>query len=130
MKNNATAELQNVALFLSEYNLIINTLTERMGNMFPPDWEVSERIAVEFCDITRKDIEKLMFKRKHELDTKLLLFAIQKTVNFESLLSRRFTGVTLEQHKQDLKEKKEKDIKVRYRNADGFNSYELKISLP
>ena len=50
--------------------------------MFPPDWEVSERIAVEFCDITRKDIEKLMFKRKHELDTKLLLFAIQKTVNF------------------------------------------------
>lgn len=84
-----------------------------MGNMFPPDWEVSERIAVEFCDITRNDIEKLMFKRKHELDTKLLLFAIQKTVNFESLLSRRFTGITLEQHKQDLQEKKEKESKVR-----------------
>ena len=83
-----------------------------MGNMFPPDWDVSERIAVEFCDITRKEIEKLMFKRKHELDTKLLLFAIQKTVNFESLLSRRFTGVTLEQHKQDLIDKREKDNKV------------------
>ena len=81
---------------------------ERIGNMFPPDWDVSERIAVEFCDVTRKDIEKLMFRRKHELDTKLLLFAIQKTVNFESLLSRRFTGVTLEQHKIDLKEKENK----------------------
>ena len=93
------------------YSFLLKS-SERMGNMFPPDWEVSERIAVEFCDITRKEIEKLMFKRKHELDTKLLLFAIQKTVNFESLLSRRFTGVTLEQHKQDLKDKRENDNKV------------------
>ena len=62
--------------------------------MFPPDWEISERLAVEFCYITRKDLETIMFKRKHELDIKLLLHAIQKTVNFESLLSRRFAGVT------------------------------------
>ena len=83
-----------------------------MGNMFPPDWEVSERIAVAFCDITRKDLEKLMFKRKHELDTKLLLHAIQKTVNFESLLSRRFPGVTLDQYQQELHDRKEKESKV------------------
>ena len=31
---------------------------ERIGNMFPPDWDVSERIAVEFCDVTRKDSNK------------------------------------------------------------------------
>ena len=80
--------------------------------MFPPDWEVSERIAVAFCDITRKDLEKLMFKRKHELDTKLLLHAIQKTVNFESLLSRRFPGVTLDQYQQELHDRKEKESKV------------------
>jgi len=26
---------------------------ERLGNMFPDNWEVSERITVEFCNITR-----------------------------------------------------------------------------
>merc|ERR1719510_39754 len=95
---------------------------ERMGTMFPPDWEVSERIAVKFCDITRKDLERLMFKRKHEIDTKLLLHAIQRTVNFESLLSRRFTGVTLDQYQQDLRERKQKESKV-----DSTNPFEEAI---
>jgi hypothetical protein len=37
-----------------------------------------------------------MSKRKSELDVKLLLYAIQRTSNFENLLVRRFNGVTLE----------------------------------
>lgn len=36
-----------------------------------------------------------MAKRKNEIDVKLLLFAIQRTKNFENLLSRRFSGITL-----------------------------------
>nr|CAD7448259.1 unnamed protein product [Timema bartmani] len=64
--------------------------------MFPPDWAVSERITVEFCNITRMELSKLMAKRKSDIDVKLLLFVIQRTSNFENLLSRRFTGITLE----------------------------------
>ncbi len=30
--------------------------------MFPPEWEMSERIAVEFCDVTRRSLEKIMFR--------------------------------------------------------------------
>lgn len=26
---------------------------EKFGSMFPPEWEVSERITVEFCKMTR-----------------------------------------------------------------------------
>ncbi len=66
--------------------------------MFPPEWEMSERIAIEFCDITRRSLEKTMFRRKLEIDTKLLLHAIQRTSNFESLLGRRFMGVNLQQY--------------------------------
>lgn len=29
---------------------------ERMGRIFPVDWEMSERIAVEFCNLTRLEI--------------------------------------------------------------------------
>jgi len=68
---------------------------ERYGPLFPPDWEMSERIAAEFCRVTRVDLGRLLKQRQSEVDTKLLLHAIQKTASFESLLSRRFSGVTL-----------------------------------
>lgn len=69
---------------------------DRLGNMFPQNWEVSERIAVQFCHDTREALSKIMAKRKNEIDVKLLLYAIQKTSAFENLLSRRFIGVTLD----------------------------------
>ncbi|KAJ9589592.1 hypothetical protein L9F63_017177, partial [Diploptera punctata] len=75
---------------------------DKFGPMFPPRWEVSERITVEFCHITRSELSKLMSKRKSEIDVKLLLYAIQRTSNFENLLSRRFTGVTLEESHDNL----------------------------
>lgn len=69
---------------------------DRLGNMYPQNWEVSERIAVQFCHDTREELSKIMSKRKSEIDVKLLLYAIQKTSAFENLLSRRFIGVTLD----------------------------------
>ncbi|XP_018333798.1 vacuolar protein sorting-associated protein 53 homolog [Agrilus planipennis] len=68
---------------------------DKLGTMFPQNWEVSERIAVQFCHDTREELGKILAKRKHEVDVKLLLYAIQKTSNFENLLSRRFTGITI-----------------------------------
>lgn len=68
----------------------------KFGSIFPQDWEVSERIAVQFCHVTREDLAKLMNKRRGEIDVKLLLYAIQRTSNFESLLAKRFVGSTLE----------------------------------
>lgn len=68
----------------------------KFGTIFPQDWEVSERIAVQFCHVTREDLAKLMNKRRGEIDVKLLLYAIQRTSNFELLLAKRFIGSTLE----------------------------------
>ncbi|KXJ70050.1 hypothetical protein RP20_CCG025021 [Aedes albopictus] len=68
---------------------------EKYGSIFPLDWELSERITVQFCTITREELTKIMARRKTEIDVKLLLFAIQKTAVFEQLLDKRFIGVTL-----------------------------------
>ncbi|KAM7353899.1 vacuolar protein sorting 53 [Cochliomyia hominivorax] len=68
---------------------------DKFGTVFPLDWEVSERITVEFCRLTREQLSQIMAKRSHEIDVRLLLFAINKTQAFEQLLSKRFTGVTL-----------------------------------
>jgi hypothetical protein len=37
---------------------------ERHGPIFPPDWEMSERIAAEFCRVTRGDFTRLLGKRR------------------------------------------------------------------
>lgn len=68
---------------------------DKFGAVFPLDWEVSERITVEFCRLTREQLSQIMTKRSNEIDVRLLLFAINKTQAFEQLLSKRFSGVTL-----------------------------------
>lgn len=67
----------------------------RLGKVFPLDWEVSERITIQFCLTTRDNLTSLMQKRRNEIDVKLLLFAISKTQQFELLLAKRFSGLIL-----------------------------------
>uniref|UniRef100_A0A8C5AU26 Vacuolar protein sorting-associated protein 53 homolog n=1 Tax=Gadus morhua TaxID=8049 RepID=A0A8C5AU26_GADMO len=74
---------------------------EKYGHMFPEEWCMTERIAVEFCHITRVELAKVMRTRAKEIEVKLLLFAIQRTTNFEGLLAKRFTGCTLTDKKAD-----------------------------
>ncbi|XP_003227928.2 vacuolar protein sorting-associated protein 53 homolog [Anolis carolinensis] len=68
---------------------------EKYGRMFPPEWCMTERIAVDFCHITRTELAKIMRTRAREIEVKLLLFAIQRTTNFEGFLAKRFSGCTL-----------------------------------
>ncbi|XP_070591512.1 vacuolar protein sorting-associated protein 53 homolog isoform X1 [Erythrolamprus reginae] len=68
---------------------------EKYGRMFPGEWCMTERIAVDFCHITRTELGKIMRTRAREIEVKLLLFAIQRTTNFEGLLAKRFSGSTL-----------------------------------
>lgn len=72
---------------------------EKYGSIFPQDWEISERITAQFCTITKDELTKIMGRRRTEIDVKLLLFAIQKTTNFEQLLDKRFNGTTLNETK-------------------------------
>ncbi|XP_030655923.1 vacuolar protein sorting-associated protein 53 homolog isoform X2 [Nomascus leucogenys] len=68
---------------------------EKYGRMFPREWCMAERIAVEFCHVTRTELAKIMRTRAKEIEVKLLLFAIQRTTNFEGFLAKRFSGCTL-----------------------------------
>ncbi|XP_055982867.1 vacuolar protein sorting-associated protein 53 homolog [Sorex fumeus] len=68
---------------------------EKYGRMFPCEWYMTERIAVEFCHVTRTELAKIMRTRAKEIEVKLLLFAIQRTTNFEGFLAKSFSGCTL-----------------------------------
>ncbi|XP_027198394.2 vacuolar protein sorting 53 [Dermatophagoides pteronyssinus] len=68
---------------------------DKIGFLFPPAWELSECIAVEFCKITRQDLIQVMNNRFIELDVNILLPAISKATAFEKLLQQRFSGSTI-----------------------------------
>ena len=85
---------------------------DKFGRMFPPSWEVSEYIAVEFCKITRRDLAKVMTNRAHELNVNLLLPAIGKAANFEKILSQRFTGITIKELNSEVSTASEKQMKL------------------
>ena len=67
----------------------------RFGEIFPSSWEISERVAVAFCKLTVQMMSVMLERRHHELDVKLLLFAIQRSRMFEEQLAKRYSGVTI-----------------------------------
>ncbi|VDM00518.1 unnamed protein product [Schistocephalus solidus] len=72
------------------------TPTERkIRALFPPEWLVLERLIVEFCRITRKDLEITMQRRRAEITHTLLVFALQRTLAFETSLAKVASGATL-----------------------------------
>lgn len=81
------------------FNWLKNQLMQfegRLGRVFPPRWEVSERIAVEFCRHTTSELSKVMANRQYEINVKNLMFAVSKTAAFESLLCKKYTGISVE----------------------------------
>jgi len=46
-------------------------------------------------------LEKLMIKRRFELDVKLLMYAVQRTNNFEALMCKRFPHNIVYSHSID-----------------------------
>lgn len=53
------------------------------------------------------ELAKVMRTRAKEIEVKLLLFAIQRTTNFEGVLAKRFTGCTLSDIPGVRREKKQ-----------------------
>ncbi|XP_057294888.1 vacuolar protein sorting-associated protein 53 homolog [Hydractinia symbiolongicarpus] len=69
---------------------ILIQFEENFSATFPDEWATEERICVEFCNITKRELEKIMVQKSNEIDVKLLLFAIQRTTTFEAFLAKRF----------------------------------------
>jgi len=119
-----------VSLQLSEYNVLFSSsqdvawldkidrrfawlkrhlidFEEKFAKLFPTTWDICERISVEFCLTTKRELSQIMKQRENAIDVKLLLFAIQRTIAFETFLSKRFTGHTID---ETLPQRKTEDL--------------------
>lgn len=69
---------------------------EKFGFLFPPPWQMSERMVVKFCELTKSSLSHYMKNHPNELKLDSLMFAMTKTTAFETLLSKRFPGDTIQ----------------------------------
>lgn len=65
---------------------------EKYSFLFPPPWQMSERMAIEFCRITKESLHRMMTNYPNEVKLDSLIFAMTKTTAFENLLAKRFIG--------------------------------------
>lgn len=68
---------------------------EKYGFLFPPPWQMSERMATEFCKRTNQSLARLMNNNPNEVNLDALMYATTKTIAFEVLLAKRFSGETI-----------------------------------
>ncbi|KAJ3393548.1 Vacuolar protein sorting-associated protein 53 [Entophlyctis sp. JEL0112] len=64
------------------------------AQIFPPHWKVAENLCERFCADTKKDISDVLVQTEAAIDVKVMLTAIQQTVDFESKVGGRFMAKT------------------------------------
>ncbi|VDP89429.1 unnamed protein product [Echinostoma caproni] len=70
-------------------------LERKLQVLFPAEWHVSEQLVMEFCRMTKTDLEIVMKRRQAELTHNLLIFGLQRTLAFEASLNKIYSGSTL-----------------------------------
>lgn len=88
--SNGQAWLDKVDRRYSWFKRALITYEEECQDIFPEEWGISERFAMDFCAMTRKNLSEQMSSRASDLDVALLLFAIQKTSAFEKQLATKY----------------------------------------
>ncbi|KAK3809950.1 MAG: Vps53-like protein [Benniella sp.] len=63
---------------------------EEHAHIFPPAWDVSRVLCVEFCQGTRADLSDILAKTASTVEVPLLLQVLQMTLDFETQLENRF----------------------------------------
>ncbi|KAL8235754.1 hypothetical protein R6Q59_016835 [Mikania micrantha] len=65
---------------------------EDIWKIFPPSWHVDYLLCIQFCKLTRTQLEDILENLKEKPDVGTLLMALQRTIEFEEELADKFGG--------------------------------------
>ncbi|KAI8814119.1 Vps53-like protein [Cladochytrium replicatum] len=90
--NPEVAGLDNITRRHAWLKRLLKLYDEEHAQVFPPEWNVGELLCEKFCQDTRKDLVEVLAKTDNNMDVKVMLQALQSTLDFEGKLSQRFNG--------------------------------------
>ncbi|XP_021732758.1 vacuolar protein sorting-associated protein 53 A-like [Chenopodium quinoa] len=65
---------------------------EEIWKIFPSSWHVPYLLCIQFCKLTRTQLEEILDNMKEKPDVGTLLLALQRTLEFEEELAEKFGG--------------------------------------
>ncbi|KAI3711318.1 hypothetical protein L2E82_41316 [Cichorium intybus] len=65
---------------------------EEIWKIFPTSWHVDYLLCIQFCKLTRSQLEDILENLKEKPDVGTLLMALQRTIEFEEELAEKFGG--------------------------------------
>ncbi|CAL8094575.1 unnamed protein product [Calicophoron daubneyi] len=86
-------------------------MERRFQLFFPPEWHVTEQLIVEFCRLTKNDLDIVMKRRQAELTHNLIIFGLQRTLAFETTLNKVYSGFVPSEEGGNLETTKPKETK-------------------
>ncbi|KAI8819643.1 Vps53-like protein [Fimicolochytrium jonesii] len=95
--NPEVAGLGDVSRRYAWLKRLLKTFDEEHAVIFPPEWKVAEVLCESFCQDTRRDLGEVLAKADQTMDVKLMLAALQTTIDFEGKLDKRLGVRNLEE---------------------------------
>nr|GEZ24817.1 vacuolar protein sorting-associated protein 53 A [Tanacetum cinerariifolium] len=74
---------------------------EEIWKIFPTSWHVDYLLCIQFCKLTRTQLEDILENLKEKPDVATLLTALRRTIKFEEELAEKFGGIAAHQGNQD-----------------------------
>lgn len=121
--NDEAASLDNISRRYAWMKRMLNLYDEKHVKMFPKSWNTDERLCRNFCTNTSEDIQEVLSRSGRNIKIPILLEALQKTLEFEQYLEKRFTSnhYSLTNTLSPKQESKTKTFHKSIKNA--FDSY-------
>jgi hypothetical protein len=89
--NEEAGGLDNISRRYAWLRRILGQYDEEHAGIFLGHWRVSEALVKAFCETTREDYRGILARSGKSLDVKLLLSALQQSLEFEYYLEKRFS---------------------------------------
>ncbi|KAG9144226.1 hypothetical protein Leryth_022084 [Lithospermum erythrorhizon] len=95
---------------------------EEIWKIFPSSWHVPYLLCIQFCKLTRTQLEDILENLKEKPDVATLLTALQRTLEFEEELAEKFgggshskeTGIDVEEDKGENSSQIVSNIRKKY----------------
>ncbi|KAI9012778.1 Vps53-like protein [Gaertneriomyces semiglobifer] len=88
--NPEVAGLADVSRRYAWLKRLLKSFDEDHAVVFPPEWSVAQLLCIRFCQDTSRDLSEVLAKSDANMDVKIMIQALQSTLDFESKLFKRF----------------------------------------
>ncbi|KAK9690013.1 hypothetical protein RND81_09G098900 [Saponaria officinalis] len=100
---------------------------DEIWKVFPSSWRVPYLLCIQFCKLTRTQLEEILNNLKEKPDVGTLLMALQRTLEFEEELAEKFGGSSTRESGTDTDDS-DKGDNISQSISDIKKKYEKKLA--